>query len=198
MRPDEIGRSYDTIAHLWQEPGLQSNGIPQHERAIKFVATRNHALDIGCGCSNRFLVLLRKRGFQIEGIDVSERMLALAKQTHPEISFHHADICTWNFPLKYDFISAWDSIWHLPLENQEPVLQKICEGLADKGVFIFTTGGVDKPEEKVDSCMGPSVYYSVLGIPKTLELLTRFGCICRHLEYDQLPEPHVYIIAQKV
>jgi SAM-dependent methyltransferase len=125
-------------------------------------------------------------------------MIALARQRHPDISFYHADICTWNVPRKYDFISAWDSIWHVPLDMQEPVMQKICEGLTNDGVFIFTTGGLDKAEEKYDSCMGPPIYYSVLGIPKTLELLAKFGCVCRHLEYDQYPEKHLYIIAQKM
>lgn len=76
-------------------------------------------------------------------------------------------------------------------------MQKICEGLSEGGVFIFTTGGLDEPEEKRDSCMGPPVYYSALGIPKTLELLRKFGCVCRHLEYDQYPEKHLYIIAQR-
>ncbi len=197
MQPNEIGRNYDTIAHVWQEPTIQSNGLPQFERAIKFTQARNHALDIGCGSSGRFFDLLIQHGFQVEGIDISEKMIALAKERHPNIPLHHADICTWNFPRKYDFISAWDSTWHLPLEKQELVLRKICEGLTPKGVFIFTTGGVDEPGEKSDSCMGPPMYYSVLGIPKTLELLTRFKCICRHLEYDQHPEQHLYIIAQK-
>jgi SAM-dependent methyltransferase len=197
MQPNEIGRSYDTIADDWQKPHIQSNGIPQLERAIKFTKNRNYALDIGCGSSGRFLDLLIKHGFQVEGIDVSEKMIALAKLHHPNVSFHHADICTWNFPKKYDFISAWDSTWHLPLGEQEPVMQKICEGLTQNGVFIFTTGGLDEPEEKSDSCMGTPMYYSVLGIPKTLELLARFGCVCRHLEYDQHPEKHLYLIAQK-
>jgi SAM-dependent methyltransferase len=197
MRPDEIGRSYDTIADEWQKPQLQSNGIVQHERAIQFCKDRRWALDIGCGCSGRFDALLARHGFQVEGVDVSEKMIALARERHPNISFYQADICQWDFPRHYDFVSAWDSIWHLPLAEQEQVLRKICAGLTPKGVFIFTTGGVDEPGEKRDSCMGPPVYFSVLGIPKTLELIAQFGCVCRHLEYDQYPEKHLYIIAQK-
>lgn len=198
MHPREIGRNYDEIAHIWQESHIQSNGIPQFERAIKFTKAGKYALDIGCGSSGRFIDLLAHHGFEIEGIDISERMIALAKQRHPKITFYHEDICAWNFPHKYDFISAWDSTWHLPLKEQEPVLKKICEGLTKNGVFIFTTGGLDEPSETSDSSMGPPVYYSVLGIKRTLELLAEFGCICRHLEYDQPPETHLYIIAQKV
>ncbi|HWB60608.1 MAG TPA: class I SAM-dependent methyltransferase [Chthoniobacteraceae bacterium] len=197
MQPEDTGRSYDTIAGQWRAPHLQTNGIAQMERALRFAAMQSRALDIGCGCSGRFADLLMKHGFHYEGIDVSEKMIALAKETHPHVAFHHADISTWKFPRKYDFILAWDSTWHLPLEQQEPVMKKICKGLAPGGVFIFTTGGVEGPHEMEDSNMGPPVSYSVLGIPATLELLKRCGCACRHLEYDQYPEPHVYIIAQK-
>ncbi|MDB6007076.1 MAG: tam 2, partial [Prosthecobacter sp.] len=185
------------IAHVWQEPHIQTQGLAQFERAISFTTHHGHALDIGCGSSTRFLDLLLKHGFHVEGLDVSERMIALARQGRPEIMFHHADISTWELPQSYDFISAWDSIWHLPLAAQEPVLRKICAGLAPGGVFIFTTGGLDGPEEKLDSSMGPPVHYSVLGIPRTLELLHQCGCVCRHLEYDQHPEKHLFIIAQK-
>jgi SAM-dependent methyltransferase len=198
MRPNAIGRSYDTIAHVWQEPQIQSVGISQLERALKFTTARQYALDVGCGCSGRFIDCLITQGFQVEAVDVSERMIGLAKQRHPNVAFHHADICQWNLPRRYDFILAWDSIWHIPLDEQTAVMQKICAGLAPHGVCLFTMGGLDQPGEKVDPCMGPPMYYSSLGIPKTLELLTQCGCVCRHLEFDQYPEQHLYIIAQKI
>jgi hypothetical protein len=83
------------------------------------------------------------------------------------------------------------------LAQQEPVLKKILHGLTAGGVCIFTTGGLDAPSEKVDSAMGPQMYYSVLGIPNLLKLMSDAGCICRHLEYDQYPELHLYVIAQR-
>jgi SAM-dependent methyltransferase len=197
MDPETLGREYDQKAAHWLEPFLQTHGLAQFEKAIRFTKNRGPALDIGCGSSGRFIDLLRKHGFAPEGLDVSEKMIALARAQHPDIPFYRADISKWNFQRKYDFISGWDSIWHLPLHLQEPVVQKICDGLADDGVFIFTTGGLDGPHEKSDSSMGIEVSFGVLGIPKTLELLDRFGCVCRHLEYDQFPEQHLFIIAQK-
>jgi SAM-dependent methyltransferase len=198
MTPEEIAKSYDLLADRWQSHTFPStNGIEQHERALAFLKERRQALDIGCGSSGRIIEFLTSRGFAAEGLDISERMIALARQRQPQITFHHADIRTWPLPRKYDLISAWDSIWHLPLTAQSPVLRKILHGLAPEGVCIFTTGGLDGPAEKVDSAMGPPLSYSALGIPATLELIAEAGCICRHLEYDQYPELHLYIIAQK-
>jgi len=198
MKPSDIARSYDQIADRWNsETFPRNNGIAQHERAIDFLQEKRHALDIGCGSSGRIIDLLRSHGFDVEGLDISHRMIELARQRHPDVTFHHADICEWVFPKRYDLISAWDSIWHLPLAVQEPVLKKILQALTPGGVCIFTTGGLDAPAEKVDSAMGPQMYYSTLGIPDTLKALAETGCICRHLEYDQYPESHVYVIAQK-
>jgi SAM-dependent methyltransferase len=197
MQPAELARSYDSIAHRWLEPHLESNGLRQHEHALKFRSSGGLALDAGCGCNGRFLRLLANHGYQVEGLDISARMIALAREQNPNVTFHHADICEWQPTKPYDFIAAWDSIWHVPLEHSERVLSKLCGALSPGGVFIWTMGGLDHPEEKQDSAMGPSVYYSVLGIPRTLQVLSEAGCILRHLEYDQLPEKHVFLIAQK-
>jgi hypothetical protein len=125
-------------------------------------------------------------------------MLELARARHPNIPFHQAHICQWRFPHSYDFISAWDSIWHVPLLAQEQVLLKILLGLSLGGVAIFTVGGTEGPDETTNSYMGPPMYHSTLGIPRTLEVVAQAGSVCRHLEYDQYPELHVYIICQRV
>ena len=133
----------------------------------------------------------------VEGLDISPRMIELARERHPEVKFHLADVCEWSPILKYDFISAWDSIWHVPLAEHQAVLRKLFGCLRPGGVCIFTMGGLNHEAEKTDSAMGPEMYYSTLGIPKTLELIDSTDCVCKHLEYDQYPEPHVYLIAQR-
>ncbi len=197
MQPAEIAASYDSIAERWLEPHLTTNGIRQHEHALRFRPKGGLALDVGCGCNGRFLRLLESHGYEVEGLDVSARMIALAKTRTPNATFYHADVCEWMPTKAYDFITAWDSIWHVPLDRSESVLCKLCGALTSGGVFIWTTGGLDGPEEKRDSTMGAPVYYSVLGLSKTLQTIADAGCTCRHLEYDQLPEKHVFLIAQK-
>ena len=198
MHPRDVAASYDRIADSWNSEAFsRSNGIQQHERALAFVAHGRRALDVGCGCSGRFIDLLAGRGFEVEGVDLSARMIELARGRHPQVTFHHADIREWNPREHYDFISAWDSIWHLPLRDHEGVLGRILGMLAPGGVCIFTAGGLDAPGEKVDAAMGVPMYYSTLGIPRTLAVIDESDCVCRHLEYDQLAEAHVFIVAQR-
>lgn len=198
MEPSEIAAGYDQLADVWNSPGFsRDNGIAMHQRALRFLRARRHALDIGCGSSGRFIDLLLDNGFAVEGLDLSERMIALARVRHPDVRFHHADICHWEFPRGYDFISAWDCLWHLPLAQQQPVLSRILRNLEPGGVFVFTMGGLDAPGEKTDAAMGPGMYYSTPGIPDTLALVARNGAVCRHLEFDQHPEQHLCMIVQK-
>ena len=199
MKPSETARNYDQIAYHWNGDKFnRNNGIAQHERALQFTERRGSAVDIGCGSSGRIIDWMLAKGFQTEGLDLSSEMIRFAKERHPHVLFHHADICTWKFPHQYDFISAWDSVWHGPLEEQESVLVKLCSGLSPKGVLIYTTGGTDQPGSITNPCMGQQLHHAALGIPRNLKIVAESECICRHLEYDQYPEMHLYMVIQKV
>ncbi len=199
MNPFDIGKAYSKITHLWESDDFNiDNGIDQHKRAIAFVKNRGRALDVGCGCTGRFIDLLLEEGFSPEGVDVSEAMITLARSRHPEIIFHQQDICEWEITEKYDFITAWDSIWHIPLDQQKKVLTKLISSLNTGGVLIFSFGGTDEEGDHKDDFMGPEMYYSTLGVNGLLELIIDLGSICRHLEYDQYPELHTYLIVQKI
>lgn len=198
MKPSEIGKAYDQIVQKWTDEKFnRENGIAAHKRALAFLKEGKTALDAGCGCTGRFFDLFIENGLTPEGIDISDKMVELVSEKYPDLSIHHADICQWQPTSHYDFISGWDSIWHVPLEEKESLIRKLCQALTPGGVFIFSTGGVDAPESITDDTMGPTVYYSTLGIPKYLEVFADENCICRHLEYDQYSELHLFFIVQK-
>lgn len=198
MKPQQTAENYNKIASHWNSDEFnRNNGIAQHKRAIRFAQNKRNAIDIGCGSSGRIIDLMISEGFDAEGLDLSAEMIRMARQRHPNVVFYHADICIWSFPKKYDLISAWDSIWHAPLREHEAILRKLCEALSHGGILIFTSGGVDRPEEVTNPCMGQPLYHAALGIPKLLEIVADCGCICRHLEYDQYPELHLYLIIQR-
>jgi predicted TPR repeat methyltransferase len=196
-----IAAAYDDIADRWLNDRFnQSNGILQHERALGFLepGAGGWALNVGCGCNTRFNALIRDHGIDIEGIDISERMIALAREADPTVLLHHTDVCEWQPQRQYRFISAWDSIWHVRLEQQRPLMLKLMQALEAGGAFIFSAGGLDAESEHVDTAMGPEIYYSTLGIPGLIKVLADAGCICRHLEFDQYPEKHLCIVAQRI
>lgn len=198
MDPQQVAASYDRLAPHWAGPAFdRSDGIAQHERALLFTKGLGRALDVGCGSSGRIIELLLRRGFVAEGLDISTEMLRLARSRHPGVLFHSSDIAYWEPPIRYPFISAWDSIWHVSLSLQRCVLTKLCNALSPGGVFIFTTGGVENPGETTNPCLGQPMYHAAVGISGVLRTVSEAGCVCRHLEYDHYPEPHVYLIVQR-
>ncbi|RZA35539.1 MAG: class I SAM-dependent methyltransferase [Lysobacteraceae bacterium] len=193
--------AYDLLAERWQDAGFNpANGVPQHERALAFLdgAREGWALNAGCGCNIRFNSLMRARGLRIEGVDVSARMIALARAADPEALLHLADLTSWEAPRAYRFITAWDSLWHVPLAQQAGLMARLMGALEPGGVIILSTGGLDSAGEHIDATMGPELYYATLGIPGLLALVNEAGCVCRHLEFDQYPEKHLFVIAQRL
>lgn len=199
MNPAQTGKNYDTITDLWSDDRFNmKNGIDQHKRAITFVESRGKALDVGCGRTGRIMELLENEGFQPEGLDVSEKMITLARSRNPKWKFYHEDICTYQLSEKYEFISAWDSIWHIPLDDQVCVISKLAIALSLNGVMIFSFGGVNEPGDHTDDTMGPAMYYSSLGTNGFIQVFLDNGCTIKHLEFDRRSELHTYIVVQKI
>ena len=195
MTPEQVAESYDRIADRWSRSTFdRSNGIRQHELAIRFAAGRGSALDVGCGCNGRIIDVFLSHGFKPEGLDYSAEMLRLARNRHPDIWFYQANVCSWVLPHLFDLISAWDSIWHVPLQQQQALLLKLFAGLTAGGVMIFSAGGTEAPDERRDDAMGVPMYHATLGVRAIVDLVHRSGCVLRHFEYDQYPLLHAFFV----
>lgn len=190
-----IGEQYDKIAAWWHSyHGKSDYGLSQLERAILYCKNYGSALDVGCG-SGRIIKILEQRGFTVTGIDASQKMVEIAKMNHASSNFFVSDICDWDTDQKYDLIVAWDSIFHLPLAMQSQVVTKLCKMLQQDGILIYTFG--DDYGEHESNWQNDKFYYSSIGISGNLKIIMEGNCECRHLELDQFPQKHVYVIVQK-
>lgn len=196
MEPSLLGRKYDKIAQWWHERHEHSNyGVAQLTKALSFSLPGGRALDVGCGTGGRLVRLVQERGFSISGIDVSSEMIALARLNHPEHDFIHEDICTWQGNEQFEFIYAWDSIFHIPYGMHTKVISKLCNHLTQNGVLFYSFG--DALGEHTDTWHEDTFYYSSIGINENLKLLMNNGMTILHIELDQYPLKHVYVIAKK-
>lgn len=196
MRPQLLGEKYNKIAEWWNEQHQHSDyGISQVERAIKFCTHKGSTLDVGCGSGGRIIRTLTANGFKVTGLDVSSKMIDLARTNHPQVEFHQADIVQWQPASAYDLIIAWDSIFHLPIDAQAPVVTKLCSALQPGGILIYTFG--DDYGEHQSHWHDDTFHYSTIGINENLRLLMENQCQLRHLELDQYPEKHVVVIAER-
>ena len=208
MKPEIIGQKYDKVAEWWENRHMDSDyGLDQIGRAVRYCANRRKALDVGCGSGGRIISLLLSEGFEVTGIDVSEKMLGLAKKNHPGVKFVKSDFCVWESSEKFDLIVAWDSIFHLPSVQQEGAVKKLCGHLEKDGVLIYSIGDDHGDHEDLsfrDENGGQAgeldndmFGYGAIGIDGNLKALGSCGCKVMHLELDMYPEKHVFVIAKK-
>jgi len=196
MNPHILGKKYDRIAQWWHDQHVNSAyGVSQLEKALAFARLKGNALDVGCGAGGRLIRLLQDNEYSITGLDVSAEMVRLARQNHPQHSFIHHDICTWKTDETFDLIVAWDSLFHLPFDMHQPVLTKLSRALAEGGMLMYTFGNAYG--EHTDSWRDDTFYYSSIGINENMQLLIDNGLSILHLELDQYPQTHVYVIAYK-
>jgi len=196
MDPRVLGEKYDKIAQWWNDRHINSSyGVEQFEKAVSYASEGGTALDVGCGAGGRFVRILQSKGYKITGLDVSEEMVRLARVNHPKENFIHQDICSWETSKKFNFIVAWDSIFHLPFDMHKPVVTKLCQLLDDDGVLIYTFG--DGTGGGTSEWRGDNFYHSTIGIIENVQILMDNGLSLMHLELDQYPETHVYAVAKK-
>ena len=95
-------------------------------------------LDLGCG-TGKHLALFREAGFDVKGIDLSEKMIRLAKERNPSIPFETGDARTIRLVNRFDVVT---SLFHVAsYQNTEEDLSSLfrsaCFHLYKGGVFIF-------------------------------------------------------------
>jgi 2-polyprenyl-3-methyl-5-hydroxy-6-metoxy-1,4-benzoquinol methylase len=143
-------------------------------------------LDLGCGTGRPIAEYLLKRGFRVTGVDQAEGMLALARLRFPEGRWLHSAMETFEPDEEYDSAVIWDSLFHVPRENIEPILRKVVRCLRPGARLMLTVGGSEHPPF-TDTMFGHTFFYDSLTPEGTLDVLTTLGAIIEHSEFINPP-----------
>jgi ubiquinone/menaquinone biosynthesis C-methylase UbiE len=111
---------YDTI-YLSRGKDYAAEAQAVHELVQKHLHSGgNTLLDVACGTGIHTNYL--RQHYQVEGLDLDERMLEVARKKMPEIPFHQANMLDFALPQKFDVITClFSSIGYvktLPKLNQ--------------------------------------------------------------------------------
>ena len=93
-------------------------------------------LDLGCGPGIETKKLLM-RGFDVQGFDLSEGLLKIAREKVPSALFLQGDMLA-KLPYDdgyFDGVFAKASLLHIPKEKIDVVLSEICRILKPKGIL---------------------------------------------------------------
>jgi ubiquinone/menaquinone biosynthesis C-methylase UbiE len=94
-------------------------------------------LDVACG-TGRHLPFLREH-YTLEGLDLDEQMLAIARQRNPEVVFHHADMADFDLGRRFDaIVCLFSSIGYVKtLHRLQQTLQTMQRHLHPGGLVII-------------------------------------------------------------
>ena len=122
-------------------------------------------------------------------------MLELAKQNVPSATLELADIVTWTTIQSFDGIIAWDSLFHLPPQDQVPVLEKLFNALKPNGAALVTFGG--RAGEIRSTMLGREFYYGSLATDQYTDALNRIGFETILMSRDKTADGRIALLLKK-
>lgn len=151
----EIEIVYDNIAHLYDE-ALWSD-MPYNEEMDVFVSLLKgkDVLDIGCAMGS-FTKYISDKGFIVDGIDISSKLIDIAKSKVPRVNFQVMNMLDMNINKLYDGIMFINSTIHIEKKNMLPLLKNVSNMLKEHGV-IFMIMLEGDGEVYVEEPLDPSI-----------------------------------------
>lgn len=122
-------------------------------------------LDVACGTGRLLEELLAREHFDVQGLDLDSRMLAIARVRLPDVTFHEADMTDFDLDQRFDVITCLGS--SLPAvatrERLDTSIYRFARHLKPSGVLIvegfiepddweagrLSANFVDQPELKI-------------------------------------------------
>ncbi|HYB90029.1 MAG TPA: methyltransferase domain-containing protein [Candidatus Binataceae bacterium] len=138
------------------------------EKLLALIADKRSAparslLDVACGTGLHLSYL--RRHFDVEGLDLNDAMLDVARQRCPGVTFHHADMIAFDLGRKFDVVTCLFSAigYATTVERLNQAVECMTRHLAPNGLLViepwltpqdWRTGiihalFVDRPELKI-------------------------------------------------
>jgi 2-polyprenyl-3-methyl-5-hydroxy-6-metoxy-1,4-benzoquinol methylase len=134
----DLKTTYNRIAEDWTKDHENDTWwIRGTDKFSSYLKARDRVLDVGCasGIKSKYL---SQKGFIVDGVDLSDKMIELAKKRLPTNRFFVHDI---NEPLnlesKYNGIFAQAVLLHIQKNNAENVIGNLIDLLEPQGYFYL-------------------------------------------------------------
>jgi ubiquinone/menaquinone biosynthesis C-methylase UbiE len=187
--------TYSKFAAVYDTLYSFKNYAKESDRVLAIISDRKRSqghslLDVACGTGGHIEFL--RRNYQIEGLDLSENMLEIARAKYPDITFHREDMRNFDLGRKYDaIVCLFSAIGYAKTERQmRNAIAAMANHLERGGVLIVEpwfpptqqfTGihalFVDKPDLKIARMDIPRVsgnvsiirFHMMVGTPQGIE-----------------------------
>jgi len=131
----KVAGVYDQIAGVYKD--LITQPTDHLEEFIFRLPEKARILDAGCGIGTD-AGYLDQKGHRVRGIDLSEKMLEIARQNHPGVEFFLQDLRYPDFPARsFNGILASFSLIHLRKDDVIPTLKQYNNLLKPSGLLFM-------------------------------------------------------------
>jgi len=132
----QTAQYYDTIYLAMKDYGAEAEKLTAFIHRYRRSAG-NRLLDVACGTGLHLSYL--KQHFQVEGFDLDEQLLAIARQRNPGIPLHHADMTDFNLGCTFDVVTClFSSIGYVKtLNNLSRAIQCMAQHLSVGGILLI-------------------------------------------------------------
>jgi ubiquinone/menaquinone biosynthesis C-methylase UbiE len=169
-----VEQGYNKIAEDYYNHRDLNKFNKELEEFASLLPKNAHVLDVGCGAGIPTVKFLINRGIKVTGIDLSDKMLSLARVNVPSAEFIKMDMNELKFEENtYDGIISVYALFHVPRNNHIQIFKKFFEILKPGGILLINTG-ISEAEGK-SHFFGVPMFWSNYNPKTTLELVKKAG-----------------------
>lgn len=149
--------TYKKFSYYYDEVMKDINYNLWYEFISEYINDSSKILDLACG-SGSLAILLKGFGYDVEGIDLSDTVIEIAKEkakiNHLNIPFYIQDMTNFDTGKKYDVITCFfDSVNFLDTHGKvEKLFDAVYKNLNENGYFIFDIFSLAMFERYSDNC----------------------------------------------
>lgn len=191
-----VKKGYDKIAEEYQIDRQAFDHSEELTEFAGFLPKNGKVLDVGCGAGVPVAKFLVEAGFEVVGIDFSEKMLKLARKNVPQATFVRKNMTKMDFAdNSFDGLTAFYSIIHVPREKHSLLFKSFNRILRPDGIMLVCMGPDDW--ESTEEYYGIRMFWSQYSPEKSLQLVNDAGF---EVIFDKIlergKERHYWILAR--
>jgi ubiquinone/menaquinone biosynthesis C-methylase UbiE len=191
-----VKKGYDKIAEEYQIDRQAFDHSRELVEFAGFLPKSGKVLDVGCGAGVPVAKFLVEAGFEVVGIDFSEKMLKLARKNVPQATFVRKDMIKMDFAdNSFDGLTAFYSIIHVPREKHSLLFKRFNRILRPDGTMLVCMGPDDW--ESTEEYYGIRMFWSQYSPEKSLQLVNDAGFeVISDKILERGKERHYWILAR--
>jgi len=169
-----IEESYDKMGEAYHRFRDNEKFKGELEKFASLLPISGKVLDAGCGVGEPISKFLAKKGFKVIGVDISRKMVELAKKNVPEARFFQKNILTLDFSDQtFDGIICVYTLWHIPRVEHEGIIKNFHRMIKDDGILVLNTGIFES--DGMSEFFGQPMLWSTNDPKKTLSYVKEVG-----------------------